>query len=222
MDIKSLPLEERPREKLIKQGPKSLTDSELLAILLGTGNKNEDVLTLSTNALKTFNLKQLSRASIPALRKNLKIGEAKACQIAACFELSKRLALTKSKYKEIKKAKDIADMLMPEMRTLNKEQLKAVFLNTRKKILRITTLFIGSLDESVIHPRDIFQAALEENAAAIILVHNHPSGDPTPSQLDIESTKQILDAGEMMSIPLLDHIIIGDNRFISMHEKGLL
>lgn len=222
MNLKTLPLHERPREKMRLHGPEALTDSELLALILRTGTKKEDVLTMSAELLKKFNLKQLSRARLPVLEKQLGIGETKSTQIAACFEIARRLIKFKENRSTIHKAKDVADILMTEMRALSREHLKIILLNTRKKILHIDTLFIGSLNESIIHPREIFQRALEEGAAAIILVHNHPSGDPTPSDADIEATKQIMEAGAIIDIPLLDHVIIGDNIYFSMHEKNLI
>lgn len=222
MNFKSLPEKDKPREKLIVKGAESLTDSELLAIILGTGNKKEDVLTLSNNILQKSDLKKLSRTSISALEKNLGIGKAKSTQIAACFELGRRLNQSKKDITQIKKAKDVADLLIPEMQALDKEHLKVIFLNTRHSIIKVETVFIGTLNESTIHPREIFQRALEERAAAIILVHNHPSGDPTPSESDIETTHAIIKAGNTLDIQVLDHIILADTKYLSLREKGFI
>jgi len=169
MKIKSLPSDSRPREKLIKYGPTSLSDAELLAIILRTGNKKENVLSLSNKLFSKFDIKKLSRARISNLKKSLGVGDAKACQILACFELGRRLA----KFKEdkniiVREAKDIAKIFIPEMSSLKQEHFKGIYLNSRKKIIRTETLFVGSLNESVIHPREIFQIALEENAAALL------------------------------------------------------
>ena len=223
MKIKSLPLDDRPREKLIKHGPATLSDSELLAIILGTGTKKEDVLSLSNKLLSKFDIKKLSRARISNLKKSLGVGDVKACQISACFELGRRLAKFKE-YKNaiLREAKDAAKIFIPEMSSLKKEHFKGIYLNSRKRIIRTETLFIGSLNESVIHPREIFQIALEENAAALILLHNHPSGDPTPSNFDIKITKELIKAGEILGIPVLDHIIIGAGKYISLKEKGFI
>ena len=223
MKIKSLPLEDRPREKLIKHGPTTLSDSELLAIILGTGTKKEDVLSLSNKLLSKFDIRKLSRVRISNLKKSLGIGDAKACQISACFELGRRLAKFKE-YKNaiVREAKDAAKIFIPEMSSLKKEYFKGIYLNSRKRIIRTETLFIGSLNESVIHPREIFQIALEENAAALILIHNHPSGDPTPSTFDIEITKELIKAGEILGIPVLDHIIVGAGKYVSLKEKGFI
>jgi len=224
MNLKSLPTEEKPREKLIKNGSKNLTNSELLSIILRTGNKKEGVLELSNKLLKKYNLKSLSRLKTSSLKQQLGIGDAKACQILACFELGKRLAAFKEiKNPQIKTAQDAATLFLPEMSNLEKENFKGVYLDSRKKIIKQETIFIGSLNESIVHPREIFKIALEENAAAIILLHNHPSGDPSPSRLDIEVTQELINAGKLLGIPILDHIIIGsEKRYFSLREKGLI
>ena len=223
MKIKELSEEDKPREKLINKGPKNLTNSELLAIILRTGNKNQDVLNLSTQIFQKYNLKSLSRIKISSLKKQLGIGDAKACQIVACFELGRRLSsFKKDKKIKINNAKDIANLFIPEMSSLRKEHLKGIYLDTRRNIIKEETIFVGSLNESVIHPREIFQIALEENAAAIILLHNHPSGNPKPSSFDIEISKELVTAGEVLGIPVLDHIIIGDQKYFSLKEKSLL
>jgi len=223
MKIKSLPTDSRPREKLIKHGPTSLSDSELLAIILRTGNKKENVLSLSNKLFSKFDIKKLSRARISNLKKSLGIGDAKACQILACFELGRRLAKFKE-YKNaiVREAKDAAKIFIPEMSSLKQEHFKGIYLDSKRRIIRTETLFIGSLNESVVHPREVFQIALEENAAALILVHNHPSGDPTPSSFDIEMTKGLVKAGEILGINVLDHIIIGAGKYFSLREKGLI
>ena len=223
MNIKTLPLEERPREKLIKNGPIPLTNSELLAIILRTGNKKENVLQITRKFFKEHNIKSFSRLRIPVLKKQLGIGDAKACQIIACFELGRRLfQFTEVKKIKIQKAKDIATLFIPEMENLEREHFKCVYLDSRKRILKHENLFIGSLNESLIHPREIFKFALEENAAAIILLHNHPSGDPTPSRFDITITRELIKAGETLGIPILDHIIIGGKNYISLREQELI
>lgn len=222
LTIKDFPLEERPRERLIKTGPKSLSNAELLAIILRTGNKKENVLELSKRLIKEHNLKTLSRIRVNSLKKTFGIGQAKACQLIACFELGRRMSCLKhGKNYTINSAKNIATILMPELSNLKKEHFIGIFLDSRKRIIKKETIFIGSLDSSIIHPREIFKIALAESAAAVILAHNHPSGDPKPSQEDIEITKQITKAGEILGIQVLDHIVIGDNKFVSLKEKGL-
>ncbi len=223
MDIKTLPTEERPREKLIKYGSKTLTNSELLAIILRTGNKKESVLELSNKFFKKYNIKSLSRLKTSTLEKQLGIGDAKACQIMACFELGKRLSSFKEdKQPQIKNAKDVAKLFIPEMSNLEKEHFKGIYLDSRKRIIKQENIFIGSLNESVVHPREIFKIALDENAAAIILLHNHPSGDSSPSSFDIKITKELIKAGELLGIQILDHIIIGGGKYFSFKEKELI
>lgn len=220
MGIKDMQEQERPREKLIKHGPKTPTDSELLAIILSTGSKKENVLSLSRNLLKKYNLKSLSKHNITKLKKQLGIGDVKACQIVACFELGRRL----SSFNELKKpqiisSKDVAKLFLPEMQILEQEHFKCIYLDTKQRIIKNQTIFIGSLNESVIHPREIFKIAIEESAAAIILLHNHPSGDPSPSSSDIKITKELIQAGDLLGIKVLDHIIIGGKKYISLRER---
>ncbi len=223
MKIKALPPDDRPREKLMKNKPEALSDSELLAIILGTGNKNENVINVASKLFSKYNVKFLSRLSTGTLKNEFGIGNAKACQIVACFELGRRLAKFKEdKKRPIKNARDIAKIFIPEMGSLKKEHFKGIYLNSRKKVIKEETIFIGSLNESVIHPREIFKIALNENAAALILIHNHPSGDPEPSIQDIEITKELVKSGDILGIPVLDHIIIGNNKYVSLREKGLM
>lgn len=221
MKIHDLSKEERPRERLIKHGPKTLSNAELLAIILRTGDKKENVIELSNHLLKEHNLKSLSRLKISTLKKNKGIGEAKACQITACFELGRRLAaFPKIKKIIINSAKDAAKLFLPEMSTLNQEHFMGIYLDARKRIIKEETIFIGSLNTAVIHPREIFQTAINEGAAAIILIHNHPSGNPEPSEEDLEITQQLIAAGKLLEIEILDHLIIGDQRYCSLREKG--
>ena len=214
--------EEYPREKLIQHGPQVLTNYELLALILNTGTKEENVLELSKRITSKYPLKKLCSQNISSLTRELGIGQAKACKILAISELSRRLTLPVQKAKYIRSAKDIAEMLIPKISHLEIEHLIGIYLNSRKRIITEKTLFIGSLNESIINSREIFKIALEEGASAVILAHNHPSGDPTPSVADITSTKDIFRAGEIMGIDLLDHIIIGDNKYWSLKENGII
>ncbi len=223
LKIKDMPPEERPREKLMKYGSGVLSNAELLAIILRNGTKRENVLELSKNLLKENNLRSLSRKRINALMRIFGVGQSKACQIVSCFELGRRVASFKNtKNNSINDVRDIVKMFLPEMSFLKKEHFKSIFLDSRKRIIKEETIFIGSLNASIIHPREIFQAAFEEGAAAIILLHNHPSGDPKPSDDDVEITKQLVKAGEILGIEVVDHIIIGHNRYFSFKEKGYL
>lgn len=223
LTIKDLPSEERPRERLIKYGSKALSNSELLAIILRNGSKKENVIEMSNRILKENNLRVLSRKRINTLKNHWGIGEAKACQIVACFELGRRMAaFNKKKNKKINTALDLVKVFIPEMSSLSKEHFKVVFLDSRRNIIKDETIFIGSLNSSIVHPREIYRAAIEENAAAIILLHNHPSGSPNPSQDDILITKQIVKAGEIIGIEVLDHIIIGEKNYFSFKEKDII
>ncbi len=223
MNLNNTLFEERPREKLIKYGASNLTNSELLAIILRTGNKKENVLELSKRFFKKYNIRSLSKLNFSVLKKELGIGNAKALSVISCFELGKRLsAFKEDKQAQIKNAKDVAKLFIPEMAHLEKEHFKGIYLDSRKRIIKQETIFIGSLNESLVHPREIFKIALDENAAAIILLHNHPSGDPSPSSYDIEVTKDLVKAGELFGIQILDHIIIGGNNYFSMKEEGVI
>jgi DNA repair protein RadC len=223
MKIKSLPFEERPREKLIRFGATSLTNSELLAIILRTGNKNENVINLCNNLLSVYNLKSLSRLNISVLKRQTGIGDAKACQIVACFELGKRLsAFSEEKNPVIKNPETIAGLFLPEMSSLEKEEFRIIFLDSRRRMIKCETIFVGSLNESLVNAREIFKRAMEENSAAIILMHNHPSGETNPSEYDIETTKEIVKIGTLLGIPVLDHIIIGSKEYVSLREKNII
>lgn len=219
--IRDFPLQERPRERLITQGVKSLSNAELLAIILRNGSSKENVLDLAKSILHHHNLKALSRKRVNKLKTIFGIGEVKACQIIASFELGRRLAaFSEGSKKQINSAKDIARYFIPEMSSLKKEHFKAVYLDSRKKVVKEETIFVGSVNESIVHPREIFQGAIIEGAAALIVIHNHPSGDPTPSEEDIEVTKELVLCGELLGIELLDHVIIGNNKYVSLQEQG--
>jgi DNA repair protein RadC len=223
MKIKSLPSDTRPRERLIKKGSEALSNAELLSVILRTGNKKENVLELSNKILKKYNLLSLSRVRINNLKKISGMGETKACQIVACFELGRRLLSFRKELKpRIEKARDIAKLFMPHMANLKKEYFKGIYLDSRKRIIKEETIFIGNLNTSVIHPREIFQIAFNEGSAALILLHNHPSGDAWPSIDDIEITRQLVEAGEILGIEVLDHIIIGEKRYVSLKEQGFI
>lgn len=222
--IKDVPQEERPRERMLKYGSAHLSNQELLAILLGTGTRNESVMGLANRVLMHFEgLKYLSEATIEELTAIKGIGKAKGIGVLAALEIGKRI----NQYKPtapyiIRSPEDGADYVMEEMRSLNQEHLVALFLNTKNQIIHQQTIFIGSLNASIVHPREIFREAVKRSAASIICAHNHPSGDPTPSQEDIHVTRRLVEAGNIMGIHLVDHLIIGDNTFISLKEKGYL
>ena len=213
--------DERPRERLIKNGPSSLSDSELLAIILRTGSRKENVINMSQRLLKEYNIKQLSQANLKQLMKINGIKESKAAQIAACFEIARRLeSFHEDEKPKINSPDDIYRRLYPRMRGQKKEMFVELCLDTKNQVLREDIISVGSLNANVVHPREVFKLALAESAAHIIVAHNHPSGDPTPSREDIEITRKLAETGNIMGITVLDHVIIGDGRHFSMKEAG--
>lgn len=222
--IMDLPQNERPRERLLKYGAEILSNSELLAIILRTGTTNENVMSLSSRVLKeSGGLNGLLRL-LPEEIMTLKgIGVAKASQIIAMAELSKRFKSYKSgeQYK-ITQPKDVAELVMEEMRYLKEEHLRVVMLNTKNIVISVKDVSIGSLNSSIVHPREIFIEAIKKSSASIVICHNHPSGDPTPSAEDISVTKRIKECGKLLGIDLIDHIIIGNGNYISLKEKCVL
>jgi len=221
MKIKDISKDERPRERLKKYSPEVLSSSELLAIILGQGTKKENVLVLANKILMNYNLDSLSRLSISELKKTFGIGEVKACQIIACFELGRRVASFNPEKKIIiNSAEDIKKLFLSKMSNLKKENFKVIYLDSRKKIIKEETIFVGSLNSTIVHPREIFEPAISEGAAAVILMHNHPSGDSAPSKEDLEITKQLIESGKILGIEVLDHIIIGEKTIYSLRENG--
>ncbi|SNQ59440.1 RadC family protein [Candidatus Methanoperedens nitratireducens] len=213
--------EERPRERLIKNGAAALSDSELLAIILRTGSKQENVINLSQRLLSEYNLKQLSTINIAQLMNIHGIKESKAAQIAACFEIARRLESFNEEVKpKVNSPEDVYRRIYPRMREQKKENFIELCLDTKNQIIREEIISIGSLNANVVHPREVFKTALAVSAAHIIVAHNHPSGDPTPSREDIEVTKKLIEAGKIIGIDVLDHVIIGDGRHFSMKEAG--
>lgn len=220
--IRDFPEDERPRERLISDGPESLANHELLAILLRTGTKNESVLQLANRLLNHFEgLRLLKDATIEEITSIKGIGTAKAVQILAAIELGRRIS--RLQYDEryvIRSPEDGAKYVMEDMRFLSQEHFVCLYLNTKNQVIHRKTVFIGSLNASIVHPREVFKEAIKRSAASIICAHNHPSGDPTPSREDIEVTKRLVECGRMIGIELLDHLIIGDRKFVSLKEKG--
>ncbi|CAG0952951.1 MAG: DNA repair protein RadC [Candidatus Methanoperedens sp.] len=219
--IHDLPKDERPRERLIKNGASTLSDSELLAIILRTGSRQENVINLSQRILKEYNIKQLSQINLTQLMKVHGIKESKAAQIAACFEIARRLeSFNDEDRQKINSPEDVYRRIYPKMREQKKELFIELCLDTKNRVIKEETISVGSLNANIVHPREVFKLALAESAAHIIVAHNHPSGDPTPSREDIEITKKLVDTGTIMGITLLDHVIIGDGRHFSMKEAG--
>ncbi|MFP3916454.1 DNA repair protein RadC [Lysinibacillus telephonicus] len=222
--IRDVHAEDRPRERLIRQGAQSLSNQELIAILLRTGTKQESVLALANRVLNYFEkLHGLKHATLEEIISVKGIGEAKAVQLLAAIELGRRLAQKQvdSRF-TIRSPQDAATYLMPEMSSLQQEHFVVLFLNVKNQVLHKQTIFIGSLNSSIVHPREIFREAVKRSAASIICAHNHPSGNAAPSPEDIEVTKRLQEAGYIIGIELVDHVIIGDHQFTSLKEKGYM
>ncbi|GAA0077289.1 DNA repair protein RadC [Clostridium sp. CTA-5] len=225
LKIKDIPKNERPKEKLLLYGAEILSNSELLAIILKTGTKGENVLALSTRLLSELEgLDGVLNASFDNITSIKGIKEGKASQILALAELFKRFKTLKSLDKKFKitSPNDVATLINGEMSGLKQEILKVIFLNTKNIIIGTKDIFKGTLNTSIVHPREIFKHAINKSSAKIIISHNHPSGDPTPSKEDINITLRIKECGSIMGIELLDHIIIGKENFISLKEKGFI
>jgi len=224
LTIKDLPADLRPRERLLREGAPSLTDPELLAILLRTGTAASTALELATVILTRFNgLRGLVQASVEELAEIKGVGPAKAAQIKAALELGKRVATNAAGQRAvIKTPEDAAGLVMEEMRHLDREHFRALLLNAKNQVIGQEVISIGTLNSSAVHPRELFKNAIKRSAAAIILIHNHPSGDPSPSREDIEVTRRLLEVGHLVGIEILDHLVIGDNQFNSLRAKGLL
>ena len=222
--IRDLPLEERPREKLKSLGAAALSNAELLAILLRSGSRNESAVQMASRILaRVGGLRNLPDLSLEDLQENKGIGPDKAVTIKAALELGSRLATTPRQLAEsIVTPGQAADLFMEELRYKKKEYFKILLLNTKNHVISREEISVGSLSASIVHPREIFNIPLRKSAASIILFHNHPSGDPTPSQQDLEVTRRLVDAGNLLGVTVRDHIIIGDGCFFSFREKGLI
>lgn len=224
--MKQIPEEERPYEKCVRLGAEALTDAELLAVLLRTGTKGspsvhmaEEVLNLSREKEGLLGLHSLSLAQLKSVKG---IGKVKAVQIKCIGELSKRIAQTTArKGLQFTKPWSIADYYMERLRHKEQEELICMMLDTKNHLLGEEMIFKGTVNASLVSPREVFLAAMSYHAVGILLVHNHPSGDPAPSQADLDFTQRILEAGELLGISLLDHIIIGDCRYLSFRQQGI-
>lgn len=222
--LRDIPHEERPRERMLQYGAQALSNAELLAILIRTGTVSESAVSLAqrllmqTNGLR--NLVEMSTEQLTAIRG---IGTAKALQIQAGIEIGRRLARTgQAEMVTIRSPKDVSNLLAEELRYLQKEHFVCLFLNTKNQVVGQETLSMGSLNASIVHPREVFLAAVKRSSASIVCAHNHPSGDPAPSPEDIQITRRLAEAGELLGIELLDHIIIGDRTSVSLKELGYL
>lgn len=225
--LNDLPADERPRERLIKYGVESLSLQELLSLIFSRGVKGESVVDISQKLISTYkSLDQLSEASAEELIKIKGIGLAKACQLKACFEISKRIVkeenLEKNKKLIVKSPKDIFFPLKEKIINFHKEYFIVASLDSRNKIISINTISIGTLSSSLIHPRETFETAIKNHAAGIIICHNHPSGELKPSEDDLVITQKIVQAGKLLGIKIIDHIIITKKNCFSFAEKKLI
>ena len=223
--IKEWPGPERPRERLQIAGPAALSLRELLGILIGSGTEGRSAVDVAGDLLKGADgsLRRLASAPPVELQRVRGVGPAVAARLAAALELGRRLAREgPTDRTRIRGPADVYERCAPSMRDLLQEEFRVLLLNTQHAVTREVVVTQGILDASVVHPREVFKAAIVESAAAVILVHNHPSGDPTPSPEDREVTRQLVAAGRILGIPVLDHVIIGDARYVSLVEAGVM
>jgi len=225
--IKDMPENMRPREKLLAQGETSLNEHELLAIILGQGTRDTSALELANQLLGTYKgLRHLQEASLEELIQAKGIGPAKAASIKAAVEIGRRVAANMETRFLIKCPEDVIkyvnQVLIREMRDYDREHFLVIYLDRKGGVIAKENVSIGGLHSSIVHPREVFKTAVKRSAASIILAHNHPSGDPAPSKEDIDITRRLIEAGRIMGIEIIDHVIIGENTYCSFKEKGLI
>ncbi len=215
MKIKEMCVRERPRERLKKDGVSCLSNSELLGVVLGNGSRKENVVDMCNRLISNIGMKKLSKSSLKELQEFHGVGFCKACQILALFEFCKRVEVIKNERVIIKSAKDVFNYIYPKVKDLDKEHFIVLMLDTRNGIIKDEVVSVGTLNSSLIHPREVFKSAIKESANALILVHNHPSGDCSPSDEDIDVTKKLIKVGEVVGIKVLDHVIVGGGKWWS-------
>jgi len=221
MKIKEMLLDSRPRERLVKFGVSNLSDSELLAIILQQGTRDENVIDMSSRLISRYGLDKLSECSLRELQEIKGIGFAKACQILSLFEFNKRHSLAKKSNGKIICAEDVFNLYHDRLKDLKQEHFIVLLMNTKNHIIGEETISKGTVDSSIIHPREVFKPAIKNSASRIILVHNHPSGDPKPSEEDLRITNNLERSGGVIGISIIDHVIVGNNRWWSLKEEKL-
>ena len=225
MSIKQLPEEERPVEKALHRGIGVLSNSELLALILKTGHSTQSAMGLAEDIMKTMDggLSGLLSSAPQELMGIKGVGKSKACALAAIGELAKRIYMrpVREKYK-VDCAKDVAEYFMEELRYEKKEHFNILMLNAKGSVIGLDTVSVGGLTSTTVHPREVFAPAIKKHASTVVLVHNHPSGDPTPSSEDVLLTERIREAGRLIGIKVLDHVIIGDGRYVSLLGEGYI
>ncbi|MBD2844618.1 DNA repair protein RadC [Paenibacillus sp. IB182496] len=220
--LRDVPKDERPRERMLQHGAEALSHAELLAILLRTGTRDESAVHLAGRVLSIGGgLRGLADLGVQEMTRIRGIGQAKALQLQAGIELGRRMARsTREQRPVVRRPQDAADYVIERLRYLQKEHFVCLFLDTKNQIIGQETLSIGTLNAALVHPREVFRAAIQHGSASLICVHNHPSGDPTPSPEDIRMTARLVEAGELVGIDVLDHLIIGEHGFVSLKEQG--
>ena len=218
LTIKEIPESERPVNRLHHYGANALSTTELLAILLGNPHQLQDAASL----LAAFeDLVSVAQAPVAELQRQPGVGATTAARLKAALELGMRLTMERNHAEQIRSPADAANLLMPEMSLLEQEHLRTILLDTKNHVVAIPTIYVGSVNTTMIRVSEVFREAVRRNCPSLIAVHNHPSGDPTPSPEDVMVTKQIVEAGKLLDIELMDHIILGSNRFVSLKERGL-
>ncbi len=221
--VKEMPIEERPRERLMRAGPQALSTAELLAIILRVGVGGENVLTMASRILANHNgLSGLARADFAQLAAERGLGPAKTAQILAALELGRRLMAESPEERwQIRAPSDAAHVLMPKIGFQQQEHFVVLYLDTRNRVIDQEVLYVGSLNTSLVRIAEVFRGAVRRNCAAVIVAHNHPSGDPNPSPEDVALTRRLVDAGKLLEVDVLDHLVIGQNRYVSLRERAL-
>lgn len=221
--IHDIPIDDRPTERLLKHGPETLSNAELLAVVLRTGTKQENIITLCQRVFSQYNLKQLSHVHLSELMKIHGIGPAKAAQISALFQLSRNLEVyNDDKKRKINSPDDVYKLLYSRMRSQKREHFVVILLDIKNNLIKDEIISIGTLNSSIVSSGEIYKRALLESCSSVIISHNHPSGDPAPSKQDILITKKLIEGGKLLDINILDHVIIGDGKYVSFKKEGFI